>query len=189
MEIIPIITGTHKVEPNSKGVFIPEHTGAVTLLKSEKRNILVDVGARGYLPKIRDELKNLNLSTADIDLIILTHFHLDHAYNVSHFEKARVFGWRHEWCPNGTQRLNEYELSEIEIIQTPGHAEEHLSVVCENESGQTVVIAGDAINKKYIETGEINAFSYDDKLYHESARKVLQLADIIVPGHGELIYI
>lgn len=192
MKIIPLITGTHVTRQTQFGVLLPSHTGSVTLLQYENRNILVDTGGRGMMPAIKIKLKEIGLIPSDIHIVILTHFHLDHAYNVAHFSNARVFGWMHEWRDKETLRLPSIDgftlFDSITLFQTPGHAEEHISVAVKAEDGTTVVIAGDAINEEYALTGNIKAFSYDQALYRKSADKILDIADMIIPGHGRPFY-
>jgi glyoxylase-like metal-dependent hydrolase (beta-lactamase superfamily II) len=190
MKITPLLTGTHAMKEMSAGVDIYDHTSAVTLLQNEGKNMLVDTGSRGKFQLLKDKLAGLGLTPADIDFVILTHFHLDHAYNTAFFPDARVIGWMHEWKPGATFRFADIEKMEfiggVKIIRTPGHAEEHLSVVATDNSGKKVVLAGDAINKQFAETGEIHALCYDRDLYRQSAEKILKIADVIIPGHGEI---
>src|SRR5690606_4679824 len=81
-----LIKGVHKVEGN----ILPEHTGAVTFVRSNNKNILIDTGSRGRQNELVFELAKLGLSPLDIDLVVLTHFHMDHAFNVMMFEKAMI---------------------------------------------------------------------------------------------------
>lgn len=174
-----------------EGMDIYDHSSAVTLIQNEDKNMLVDTGGRGKFPVIKEKLAGVGLAPEDIHYVVLTHFHLDHAYNVSFFPNARVIGWIHEWKTGSTFRFADIEKMEfvkgVKIIKTLGHAEEHLSVVAERDDGKKVVMAGDAINGKYVKTREVHAMCYDKNLYRESAEKIIEMADIIIPGHGEQI--
>ncbi|HVW66307.1 MAG TPA: MBL fold metallo-hydrolase [Candidatus Peribacteraceae bacterium] len=187
MIVTPLLVGIHTVEKTDGGTRLPLHTGAVTMIESDGRRILVDTGARGYFSDVVHALEDRQLTVADIDTLILTHFHLDHAFNVAEFRGSRVIGWMHEWKDKETRRLPVVEGFEVipgvTLLQTPGHAEEHLSVLVEQD-GKKIVIAGDAINEGYMRTGEISAFFYDERLYRNSADRLLALADEIIPGHG-----
>ena len=50
--------------------------GNATLIKTEKLNILVDVGMN--LKYIKEKLEEINVGLSDIDYIFLTHTHKDH---------------------------------------------------------------------------------------------------------------
>jgi len=187
IKVEPIIVGRHGKEVANGVTVLPRHTGAVTLVRTEDVIILVDTGARGTLSETDEGLERLGLTRSDIDLIILTHFHLDHAFNVSAFPSSRVIGWSHEWCEGETRRIDDIEqwneVRGVRLIKTPGHAEEHLSVLVETAEG-VVCIAGDAINEHYYSTKETNVFVYDEMLYKKSATRILENAKRVVPGHG-----
>jgi N-acyl homoserine lactone hydrolase len=182
-----LIKGVHKVEQNK----LPHHTGAVTYIRFNNKNILIDTGSRGRKTELISELSELGLTVNDIDLVVLTHFHMDHAFNVMLFENATVVGWNHIWQSEYTERIGELDFLKadygIELFRTPGHAEEHLSVLFEID-GTKVVISGDAINEHFYNTGLVNVFTYDESLYIQSANTVKNFADVIIPGHGEAIF-
>ena len=186
-----LIKGTHVMEEVEGGTNIVDHTGSVTLIQNGQSNILIDVGGRGRLAEIQKGLAERGLKEDNIDLIILTHFHLDHAFNISAFPKARVIGWNHEWKAGSTFRFKDIEAwkvaENISILPTPGHTPEHISVVAEIGNNKKVIIAGDAINHKYADTRKIAAYAFDVNLYQQNADKILSLADKILVGHGDAI--
>lgn len=190
MNISHLIVGNHVSTPTPAGVLLKGHTGAVTLLQHAGHNILIDTGGRGMFDGIKIKLGEHGLKPADIDMVILTHFHLDHAFNIARFPEANVFGWMHEWREGETLRLPDMEgfspVDSVTLIKTPGHAEEHLSVVVKDPVLGTVVVAGDAINEEFALSGTVKAFTYDEKLYRESAKRILETADVIIPGHGRM---
>ncbi len=191
MIITPLLVGTHAMKETPEGVDIYDHSSSVTLIRSEGKNMLVDTAGRGKFPLIKEKLSSLGLSPEDIHYVVLTHFHLDHAFNAPFFTNAHIIGWIHEWKEGSTFRFADIENMEfikgVRIIRTLGHAEEHLSVIATRDDGKKVVMAGDAINKKYVETRELHALCYDKELYKQSAEKIMSIADIIIPGHGETI--
>ena len=188
MIIEALIEGTHTTVPTKDGWQLPGHTGAVTLVRAQHHNILIDTGARGQFEAIRRALAATELSPKDITDIILTHLHLDHAYNVAFFPKAHLFAWQHEWRAGetiGYRDISHYHLVKgLSFLPTPGHAAEHLSVVLQH-ANFTTVIAGDAINEDFVRTDQISAFTYDEDLYRQSAASIIAVADLIVPGHGQ----
>lgn len=193
MKISVLIEGTHQTKEKSDDFVVLEpHTGAVTLIQTEGKNILVDTGGKGTFPLIEVELSHHGLKSSDIDIIILTHFHLDHGFNVALFSNARVLGWKHFWDSIRTVRINAIDMFQVVenvfVFPTPGHAEEHLAVLVKRKDGNTVV-AGDAINVSFVEEGRISAFYYDEDLYRQSAERIMELGDEIIPGHGSVIMV
>lgn len=192
MKIIPLVTGTHATKQTPFGVLLPGHTGSVTLLQHDGQNILVDTGGRGMFHALKIALKQNDLDFSDITMVILTHLHLDHAFNISRFPNARIFAWMHEWRDQETLRIANIDgfrlLDAITILQTPGHAEEHLSVAVQGDDGMVTVIAGDALNEEYALTGTIKAFAYDVELYRKNADRLLEIADVVIPGHGRIFH-
>ena len=71
------------MEESEGGVNIVDHTGSVTLVQNGKENILVDVGGTWPYGRTAGGITSKKgLKEDNIDLIILTHFHLDHAFNI-----------------------------------------------------------------------------------------------------------
>ena len=78
--------------------------------------------------------------------------------------------------------------------QTPGHADEHCSLLIETEKGK-IVIAGDVfwwrdnneqkIDKKSIIKQE-DPYANNKKALTKSREKLLEIADYIIPGHGKM---
>lgn len=81
---------------------------------------------------------------------------------------------------------------DIEIIDTPGHVSEHLSLLVDTSEGK-VAIAGDVI--WWSDTQEQIVDPYQKELNQavdmnmesliKSRKKLLQMADYIIPGHGK----
>jgi N-acyl homoserine lactone hydrolase len=108
-------------------------------------------------------LAELDVRPADIDYVINTHLHFDHAGNNELFERATFFVQRehydvatgHPSFPNQYWNLPKltYELLDgemelfpgIEVILTPGHAPAHESVLVRLPDSGPMVVCGDAI--------------------------------------------
>lgn len=148
------------------------------LLEHDKGRVLVDTGlANEGLGVVREgedvvsQLAGLGLTPSDIDYVVLTHMHLDHAAYMSAFPEA-TFVVRHEelkmaWWPDhfeGGYVLEQYaktrEFNFIEpaddeeldlfgdgsvrLLDTRGHSRGHQSVLVTLERDGRFVIAGDA---------------------------------------------
>jgi glyoxylase-like metal-dependent hydrolase (beta-lactamase superfamily II) len=186
--------GVHNDIPPTKGEKLIDHTidpicGAVVLLK-EKENIIVDTGNLGFKDEIVDALSKHSLKPEDIDYVINTHTHFDHCSNNSIFTNAKRISGSGLWGPkNITMYKNseDIELGGVKIITTPGHRPEHLSVTTKIE-GKTYVIAGDAIEEKNIAERNYEKRPNKGEIYN-SIKKILDIADVIIPGHGPVIEI
>ena len=89
------------------------------------------------------------------------------------------------------QRANLSDGNEIAenvfIMHTPGHTEDMISVRVNTDKG-SVVIAGDAIpGKEYMNLEkQPNPMLMDVEEFNKSRNKILEVADYIVPGHGDI---
>jgi glyoxylase-like metal-dependent hydrolase (beta-lactamase superfamily II) len=117
-----------------------------------------------------------------IEAVVLTHAHGDHVGNLSLFPDAKVIAHRLE---GGSLALDgEVELWEgARLVPTPGHTPGSISVVVQAE--ETYALAGDAIPtednvRRWVPPGH----HYDRERAMESMALLVDLADVIVPGHG-----
>ncbi|MBD3313174.1 MBL fold metallo-hydrolase [Candidatus Woesearchaeota archaeon] len=185
MKIIVLKQGVHADNYPESGP-IKNHMkpicSTVTLIKADK-NIIVDPGNVGFEDEILAELKKQGLEPEDIDIVICTHRHFDHVHNMHLFKNAiRVHNKEiHE--TNGNLIVYkegpvDIDVLGIKLISTPGHMAEHVSVVVESE-GKKTVIAGDAFVPEYLDLL--------DETGKKSALKIIDIADEIIPGHGDII--
>lgn len=168
-----------------------------TLIKSDK-NILVDTGYFEDKDTLISALAEEKLAPDQIDIVIITHMHLDHVVNTYLFENAKIFcklrkdyiGQYHVPKEKSVQRIEIVDGTEIakdvSILLTPGHTEDHMSVLVKTEKGN-VVIAGDAIaDKSFVELSVAPPLATDFRDYDESRKKIIAVADYIIPGHGDM---
>jgi len=117
----------------------------------------------------RNRLAELGLSEADIDILVLTHTHFDHAGNTADFAASEIVVHRDAYTegrdryergiPGGIpevgangQPLN-YRIIDgdtelvpgVTLLHTPGHANGHLSVLLRLPESGTIILAIDAI--------------------------------------------
>ena len=163
------------------------------LIKDNGLNILVDPGANR--PLLEKAFKKEGLVPQDIDIVFLTHYHLDHILNIRLFPDKDIY--------DGTTITREDAITEysgnipgtsIQVILTPGHADEHCSLLIETEQGK-VVIAGDVFwwqDQEEQKTDRESLMKHEDpfvkdiELLVESRKKLLEIADYIIPGHGKM---
>lgn len=139
----------------------------VFYLEGGPQKILVDTGVGGPEGVIR-ALDGIGIKPEDIDIVILTHLHFDHADNVGLFPQARFILQKKEWeyarSPLPIQRslynpqtiavLEHLDLvlvgdcyvveDGIEVILVPGHTKGQQAVVVNTSKGK-YVLAGDLL--------------------------------------------
>lgn len=133
------------------------------------------------------------LKPEDIDIVVLTHLHIDRARNTNIFSNAILYvkhsDFGAKWDINDitivrTELENLEIAKDVKIILTSGHFPYHISIVVKTRDG-IVVIAGDAVAKK--ETlGKIPYPQWNDEEYLKSQKKILQISDYIILGHGKM---
>ena len=137
----------------------------VLYLENTKHKILIDPGSFVVHSALEEKLVERGLKTSDITDILLTHFHLDHAYNTMFFENSTIYlhkayktkkfekfgmivgklyitvlkSWKKVKELKGGEKLFE----SIEVIHTPWHAKEHVSFMIETENMGRLFLPGD----------------------------------------------
>jgi len=159
-----------------------------TLIQDGDINIVVDPGMGKNKPEVlKNALEKENLSFEDIRIVFTTHYHLDHTQHTGLFPKAKLIDYM--YCYNGekwTDHKGEgYKISpNVSILHTPGHSIEHASLVVKTDK-KIVVIAGDVWWFSDL-TPKEDEMAWNQKKLDESRKKVLKVADWIIPGHGKL---
>ena len=169
-------------------------SSTTTLIKTnEGKLIIFDPGCNR--PKLLEALAKEKIKTSDINFVILSHGHMDHAMLTGMFENAKVVSFESLLYDNDLMLEFEKDFlgKEIEIIKTPGHASEHISAIVNTEKGK-VVISGDIFWWTMNEKQEVDINKEDDSHPTElnmpalikSREKLLKIADYIIPGHGKM---
>ncbi len=170
-------------------------SSTTTLIREGNLNIIVDPGMnRGLL---LEALEKEGLSPAEINYVVLTHYHLDHSLLAGIFKNAEVLDDGSIYSFNGKIKDHDGKIPEtdIEIIKTPGHDPFHCSVVVKADDLGKIVIASDVF---WWETGQEQKTDKESLIEHKdpyvknkealinSRKKVLEIADYIIPGHGKM---
>lgn len=169
-------------------------SSTTTLIQTDKHNILVDPGINKEL--LLERLSEENLKIEDIDYVFLTHYHPDHMLLAGLFTHATIFDGETIF-KNDEEVDYEGNLpdTDIEVIPTPGHTYEHTSLVVKTKDLGTVVIAADVFwwtegeeqdtdQEKLINRED--SIALDMETLKDSRKKVIELADWIIPGHGKM---
>ncbi len=177
----------------------------VTLIRGSK-NILVDVAHVGRRSLLIENLRKLGLEPSDIDTVVLTHSHWDHILNADVFKNAEflLHPWEIEYAkaphpqdwatPDYTwtilERCRIREVQEgdevddgVRVILTPGHTRGSISLVVQ-QADSSLVVCGDALPTARTALDECPYLIFwDEDDARRSARKILDAADVLYPGH------
>jgi len=167
---------------------------SVVLIKSNGKNIITDPGCDRE--KFLNVLKKEKLKTSDIDFVFLTHGHIDHSLLAGIFENAKIVDELYVYQKDViTKHDGVIPDTDLKVIRTPGHMEEHCSLIVETKKG-VYVAAGDVFWWSENEKQEIDINKPDSDPEHmdiqkliASRKKILELADYIIPGHGKMFKI
>jgi len=173
-----------------KGGYLANST--VVLIKENNKNIIVDPGCNRK--KLMTALNKENLKVENIDYVVLTHSHLDHTLLAGIFPSARVLTTEEIYKnDNQVAHNNIIPDTDLKIIQTPGHCDEHCSLIVQINK-DIYVVAGDVFWWTAMEKQIVDIEKIDDahpaevnmKKLIKSRKKILKLADYIIPGHGKM---
>lgn len=168
-------------------------SSAIVLVRDSGRNILVDPGSNTR--RLLSALAREGLKPADIDLIFLTHFHLDHILNIRLFPHAAVVDGDTVYVGDAGRAIRgKIPGTEIAVLETPGHAHEHAALIVRTKKGR-VAVAGDCFwwwDYEPQKTDERSLLYKKDPFVKNwrqllsSRKKLLSVADWIIPGHGKM---
>jgi len=180
---------------------------SLVLVEGAQRT-LVDVGHVGRRNVLLAALAERDLSPSDIHNIVLSHAHWDHAQNLDAFRDARILMHLDERRYADAPHTNDWatpawtgamlsidddrivgveEGHEIEpgvtILDTPGHSPGHVSVGVDTDSG-LAVITGDALHYATAALTKKNPIVFwNEQQASDSISRVVDMADVIYPGH------
>jgi len=163
---------------------VEAHSSSV-LVRSGDMTIVVDTSSPERRDHIRYSLRDLKVEPKDVDAVVLTHMHDDHTGNINLFPRARRIAHAGDSPPKGWEAIEEeMEIAPgVRLVPTPGHSYGSLSVFV--DADRRYVIAGDALptidNYMRMVPPGIN---YDPELATESIKRIVEYADVVVPGHG-----
>jgi glyoxylase-like metal-dependent hydrolase (beta-lactamase superfamily II) len=186
--------------------------GGVALIRNESHNILFDTGNGFIRPRMKELLAEKNLKFDDIDTVILSHLHWDHTFNYDFFPHAQYILSDTEWnyannrmCQDiivdkailsflrsATVRFIKLDGEEIfpgmKAIFTPGHTPGCMSILLE-QGDEHWMLVGDAIKTRgELRTGS-SGMTCNPEVTRATIDKIKKMADRILPGHDNWIYI
>lgn len=190
MKVKQLIEGEHTPEKNPDEKLISTIdpiTSSVVLIQKEREgehNIIVDTGAPGMADEILKRLSEEGVSPEEVEYVINTHEHFDHCSNNNLFPNAtqiiNILAWTPPKRVDVFRSLKDINIQEgITIISTPGHKDPHCSVIV--KADKVYAIAGDTIQPDFY----LGHYEGIEKL--ASAETLMDVADVIIPGHGKMM--
>ena len=159
----------NKIKENIWQITFKEFGSCVYLIKLNDKNILVDTGSKDNREELIQELKNLELTPAEIDILIITHPHWDHIDNASLFGQAKIYDFNN---------IDELKIPEFKIFETPGHTQEDICILYED-----VLFSGDVI----FHNGYIGRTDFPESNQEKMVESLNKLKGvdykILCPGH------
>lgn len=185
-----------------------------TLVRSEDKVILVDPGLPAQVITAR-LAERAGLGPEDVTDVFLTSFRPSHRWGLTGFPKARWLIAEAEREQVGValiDRLNREEDEEtrqlieqdiavlkksvaapdklakhVDLFPLPGYTPGNCGLLL-SHANATTLIAGDAIaTAEHLEQGRVLRGAYDVNQAQESFVEAIEIADVIVPGHDNLI--
>ena len=158
---------------------------SVSLVRDGDALIVVDPGLVADRALILDPLAALGVRHDDVTHVFLSHHHPDHTINIALFPNAEVVDFWARYV--GDQWLDHdgdgYRLApRSQLWLTPGHTEEDASLVVEADDGTYVFTH---CWWRTDRTPEVDPYAPDAAVLEKSRARILEVADIVVPGHGE----
>lgn len=171
-------------------------TGSITLVRTKHYVILVDTGSPRDKDKLLESLSKLKVNLDDVDYVVCTHGHVDHVGNLNLFPKAvHIVGY--DICKNDDIYVENnlkngdhfiLETDSVEIVPTPGHTGEDITVLVYNTINGTVAITGDLFECQDDESSWRDISQYVTK-QEINREKITKMSNCIVPGHGAMFKI
>jgi len=156
----------------------------ITLVREGNFAMVVDPGILRNQQILIDALEKEGLRPEDIDVVCITHSHIDHFRNIGIFPRAKVLEHYGLWDKESVKDWPEQFSIYIQILHTPGHDKTGITIFAKTEEG-VVAICGDVFWKEnYPESPKDDTYASDPEELAESRKLVLEMADWIIPGHG-----
>ncbi len=179
------------------------------LVRGSKRTLMIDVGLSSNYPYLLDCLAHLGVNPADIDMVVLSHEHLDHIGAAYHF-KGRTIIAAHRLAANKIMLRDDFSMLRkmfnepnvpididiwleegnlidlgnfrLTVMYTPGHTSACISLFDQDKG---LLFAADTLMPGGVMGGVFGSGSISD--YIQSLERLRGLdSKILLSGHGRL---
>ena len=155
----------------------------ITLVRDKDIVMVVDPGVLEDQKILIDKLREEGLTINDVNVVCVTHSHIDHYRNIGMFPEAKTLEYWGLWDRNTVEDWNEQFTDDIRIIKTPGHSYDGITLLVKTDKG-VVAICGDVFWKENFP--EEDPYATDIEKLKESRKKISEMANYIIPGHGKM---
>lgn len=155
----------------------------VGLIRDGAMTVVVDPGMVRDRSLILDPLTALGIRPEEVTDVVFSHHHPDHTINAALFPAARYHDhWAIYENDVWTSRDAEgFELSpSIKLIRTPGHSAEDITTLAHTGDGVAAFT-----HVWWNGDGPAKDPYADMEQLHASRARVLAVADLAIPGHGD----
>ena len=178
------------------------------LIKGRRRNVMIDCGLPNTFDITQSCLKKIGLCVSDIDMVLLSHEHIDHAGGAALMPRSCIVA-AHRLAANKLALKDEFSLMnhafsidtdhfdidicleqgsvlelgshQLEVIHTPGHCS---GAICIYEHQNRVLFSADTIMANGIVGGVLGSGNISD--YVNSLKRLRSWrVDLLLPGHGQ----
>ena len=168
----------------SAGYYTDGVAGTVVLIVERDMIAVVDPGMVRHRTRILEPLAAAGYDPSDVTDVLLSHHHPDHTMNVALFESARVHDFQaiyrnDEW----TRRPADGVLlsPSVRLLHVPGHTPQDMATVVSTADGVAV-----CTHAWWNDAGPAeDPYAPDRDALRTARERVLAIADVVVPGHGE----
>lgn len=155
----------------------------VSMVEAGDTLIVIDPGMVPSTSVILEPIRDHGRSPEEVTDVVVSHHHPDHTINVALFPNARVHDhWaiyeRDEWISRPAEG---FEVAEgVTLWETPGHTVQDITTIV-SDGDRTVAFT----HLWWHEAGPVeDPYAVDPAALHEGRDRVLEVATLIVPGHG-----
>jgi glyoxylase-like metal-dependent hydrolase (beta-lactamase superfamily II) len=163
---------------------MPRVAGTVSLVRDGDRVVVVDPGMVPDRAAILDPLRALGVEPGDVTDVVLSHHHPDHTVNVALFGEVPVHDFqavyeRDRWTNRPAEGVA--LAPSVRLLATPGHTPQDLTILVGTADGVAALThlwwTGDGPLE--------DPYAPDAAQLRAQRERVLAVADLVVPGHGE----
>jgi glyoxylase-like metal-dependent hydrolase (beta-lactamase superfamily II) len=158
--------------------------GTVALIRGEQAIVVADPGMVTDRALIVAALANEGIAPHEVTHVFVSHHHPDHTVNIALFPHAEVVDfWAVYKGDLWRDHADGYAIAPgITVLRTPGHTEEDASLVVETAEGTYVLTHLWWLDDM---TPETDPIAWKQEALEASRKKVVAIADWIIPGHGK----
>ncbi len=168
---------------DGKGADEESTVATISLIRDHDLVIVADPGVLSEQKILLDRLEEEGLTPDDVDVVFISHSHLDHYRNLGLFSRAKTLEYWGLWEGNKVVDWQPQLTPDIQIIKTPGHSDDSLTLLVKTPRG-IVAVCGDVFWKENYPVKD--SYATNEKQLAESRQRVLAAADWIIPGHGDM---